>query len=98
MDNIQIETSKNFIPKRCCKEVNGDGDIFGVFILAYDGITFVQLQAVREELSAEDAGGGGGDAGEDSGEGRACALTALMLHCCAAAQLAQRADTADPPT
>ncbi|XP_014369658.2 PDZ domain-containing protein 8 isoform X2 [Papilio machaon] len=58
------------------------------------------LQAVREELSAEDAGGGngGGEAGEDNGEGRACALTALMLHCCAAAQLAQRADAADPPT
>lgn len=43
-----------------------------------------QLQAVREELSASDAGG------EEGGEGRACALTALMLHCCAAAQLAQQ--------
>ncbi|XP_034824149.1 PDZ domain-containing protein 8 [Maniola hyperantus] len=42
------------------------------------------LQAVREELSALDAGG------EEGGEGRACALTALMLHCCAAAQLAQQ--------
>ncbi|CAK1599486.1 unnamed protein product [Parnassius mnemosyne] len=50
------------------------------------------LQAVREELSAED-----GSAGEEGGEGRACALTALMLHCCAAAQLAQqRAE--DAPT
>ncbi|CAB3257203.1 unnamed protein product [Arctia plantaginis] len=48
------------------------------------------LQAVREELSAEDASN---DAG--GGEGRAYALTALMLHCCAAAQLAQqRADPA----
>ncbi|XP_060810385.1 PDZ domain-containing protein 8 [Amyelois transitella] len=48
------------------------------------------LQAVREELSAEDA-----CAGEEAGESRACALTALMLHCCAAAQLAQqRADAA----
>ncbi|XP_045513611.1 PDZ domain-containing protein 8 isoform X2 [Pieris brassicae] len=44
------------------------------------------LQAVREELSASDA------SGEEGGEGRACALTALMLHCCAAAQLAQRPD------
>ncbi|XP_041973909.1 PDZ domain-containing protein 8 isoform X2 [Aricia agestis] len=44
------------------------------------------LQAVREELSALDAHG------DDGGEGRACALTALMLHCCAAAQLAQRAE------
>ncbi|XP_049885200.1 PDZ domain-containing protein 8 [Pectinophora gossypiella] len=43
------------------------------------------LQAVREELSAAD----GGPGGDDAGEGRACALTALMLHCCAAAQLAQ---------
>ncbi|XP_046973213.1 PDZ domain-containing protein 8 isoform X1 [Vanessa cardui] len=42
------------------------------------------LQAVREELSSVDAGG------EEGGEGRACALTALMLHCCAAAQLAQQ--------
>ncbi|CAK1548194.1 unnamed protein product [Leptosia nina] len=42
------------------------------------------LQAVREELSASDA------SGEEGGEGRACALTALMLHCCAAAQLAQQ--------
>lgn len=44
----------------------------------------LQLQAVREELSALDANG------EEGGEGRACALTALMLHCCAAAQLAQQ--------
>ncbi|XP_035430393.1 PDZ domain-containing protein 8 isoform X2 [Spodoptera frugiperda] len=50
------------------------------------------LQAVREELSAEDASSAG-DA--NGGELRACALTALMLHCCAAAQLAQqRADSA----
>ncbi|CAH2100253.1 unnamed protein product [Euphydryas editha] len=42
------------------------------------------LQAVREELSSMDA------VGEEGGEGRACALTALMLHCCAAAQLAQQ--------
>ncbi|XP_022825186.1 PDZ domain-containing protein 8 isoform X2 [Spodoptera litura] len=50
------------------------------------------LQAVREELSAEDASSAG-DA--NGGELRACALTALMLHCCAAAQLAQqRADNA----
>ncbi|XP_038209354.1 PDZ domain-containing protein 8 isoform X1 [Zerene cesonia] len=42
------------------------------------------LQAVREELSTLDA------SGEEGGEGRACALTALMLHCCAAAQLAQQ--------
>ncbi|CAH0600736.1 unnamed protein product [Chrysodeixis includens] len=42
------------------------------------------LQAVREELSAEDASAG------DGSEGRAYALTALMLHCCAAAQLAQQ--------
>ncbi|KAJ0180990.1 hypothetical protein K1T71_003075 [Dendrolimus kikuchii] len=49
------------------------------------------LLAVREELSAEDASAGEGS----NGEGRAYALTALMLHCCAAAQLAQqRADAA----
>ncbi|XP_075988143.1 PDZ domain containing 8 isoform X2 [Anticarsia gemmatalis] len=42
------------------------------------------LLAVREDLSAVDASTDGG------GEGRACALTALMLHCCAAAQLAQQ--------
>ncbi|CAH0405790.1 unnamed protein product [Chilo suppressalis] len=46
------------------------------------------LQAVREELSSEDAQGG--SAAADNGEARACALTALMLHCCAAAQLAQQ--------
>ncbi|KAG6461490.1 hypothetical protein O3G_MSEX012664 [Manduca sexta] len=44
------------------------------------------LLAVREELSAEDASA----AGDAGGEGRAYALTALMLHCCAAAQLAQQ--------
>ncbi|KAL4709784.1 hypothetical protein ACJJTC_001238 [Scirpophaga incertulas] len=58
------------------------------------------LQAVREELSTVDAQGTGAGAvasgsPEGGGEARACALTALMLHCCAAAQLAQRAD---PPT
>ncbi|XP_061383034.1 PDZ domain-containing protein 8 [Danaus plexippus] len=44
------------------------------------------LQAVREELSAMDTC----EEGPDGGEGRACALTALMLHCCAAAQVAQQ--------
>ncbi|XP_028176966.1 PDZ domain-containing protein 8 [Ostrinia furnacalis] len=45
------------------------------------------LQAVREELSADDTHSA-------EGEGRACALTALMLHCCAAAQVAQQAEPA----
>ncbi|XP_050674234.1 PDZ domain-containing protein 8 isoform X2 [Leptidea sinapis] len=49
------------------------------------------LQAVREELSRLDA------TSEQGGESRACALTALMLHCCAAAQLAQQR-TADNPS
>ncbi|GBP92791.1 hypothetical protein EVAR_67502_1 [Eumeta japonica] len=55
------------------------------------------LSAVREELFADDATArGGGGAGGDDGEARACALTALMLHCCAAAQLAQqRSDSAN---
>ncbi|XP_004928782.1 PDZ domain-containing protein 8 isoform X1 [Bombyx mori] len=53
------------------------------------------LLAVREELSAEDAS----DPDGAGGEGRAYALTALMLHCCAAAQLAQqRADAAPDNT
>ncbi|XP_028033490.1 PDZ domain-containing protein 8 isoform X1 [Bombyx mandarina] len=53
------------------------------------------LLAVREELSAEDASVPDGA----GGEGRAYALTALMLHCCAAAQLAQqRADAAPDNT
>uniref|UniRef100_A0A2A4K7V1 PDZ domain-containing protein 8 n=1 Tax=Heliothis virescens TaxID=7102 RepID=A0A2A4K7V1_HELVI len=51
------------------------------------------LLAVREELSAEDASSAGDGSG---GEVRACALTALMLHCCAAAQLAQQ--RTDAPT
>ncbi|XP_047036613.1 PDZ domain-containing protein 8 isoform X2 [Helicoverpa zea] len=51
------------------------------------------LLAVREELSAEDASSAGDGPG---GEVRACALTALMLHCCAAAQLAQQ--LTDAPT
>ncbi|KAJ2946604.1 hypothetical protein O0L34_g12660 [Tuta absoluta] len=55
------------------------------------------LQAVRDELSADDAGAGAGvGGGEEGGENRACALTALMLHCCAAAQLAQTRVTPAP--
>ncbi|XP_048005636.1 PDZ domain-containing protein 8 isoform X1 [Leguminivora glycinivorella] len=44
------------------------------------------LSAVRAELTAGGDGGGS--------DARACALTALMLHCCAAAQLAQHDQTA----